>query len=85
MDEETFVRLHAEASEEMGNPQHLVVKKSSNVEFLAAEGDVEWQEDDRGASLNPGDDFWIKVRIDGKEGWIHTQEDFEAIGLPQAG
>jgi hypothetical protein len=84
-EDETFVRLHAESSEEMGNAQHVVVKKSSNVDFLAAEGDVEWQEDDRGVSLSPGNDFWLKVRIDNKQGWIHTQEDFEAIGLPQAG
>jgi len=84
-EEETFVRLHAEAEEGIGNAQHVVVKKSSQVEFLAAEGDVEWQEDDHGVGLTPGDDFWIKVRIDNKEGWIHTQEDFEAIGLPQTG
>jgi len=25
------------------------------------------------------------VRIDGKEGWIRSQEDLQAIGLPQAG
>ncbi len=32
-----------------------------------------------------GDELWLKVRIDGKKGWIHTQEDFVAIGLPPAG
>jgi hypothetical protein len=25
---------------------------------------------------------WLKVRIDGKEGWIHSQEDFDALGMP---
>jgi len=30
-------------------------------------------------------DVWIKVRIDGQEGWIHSQEDFDAVGLPEAG
>lgn len=35
--------------------------------------------------LGVGDDLWLKVRIDGKEGWIHTQEDFTAIGVLQAG
>ena len=33
----------------------------------------------------PAEDPWLKVRIDGKEGWVHTPEDFMAIGLPQAG
>ena len=81
----TFVRLHVEAEEGIGTPDHVVVKKDSKVEFLAAEGEVRWDEDERGVGLSPGDDFWIKVRIDAKEGWIHTQEDFLAIGLPQAG
>ena len=84
-EELTFVRLHAEAEEGMGTPQHVVVKQDSRVDFLAAEGEVQWDEDDRGVGLTPGDDFWLKLRIDGKEGWIHTQEDFLAIGLPQAG
>jgi len=82
---ETFVRLHVEAEEGIGTPDHVVVKKDSKVEFLAAEGEVKWEEDEHSVGLSPGDDFWIKVRIDGKEGWIHTQEDFMAIGLPQAG
>jgi hypothetical protein len=28
-------------------------------------------------------DLWMKVRIDGKEGWIHSEEDFQALGLPE--
>jgi hypothetical protein len=31
------------------------------------------------------DDPWLHVRIDGREGWLHTAEDFAAIGVPQAG
>ncbi len=27
-------------------------------------------------------DVWLKVRIDGKEGWVYSEEDFSAIGLP---
>ena len=27
--------------------------------------------------------LWLKVRIDGKEGWIHSEEDFYALGLPE--
>ena len=30
-----------------------------------------------------GPDLWLKVRIDGKEGWIHSEEDFRALGLPE--
>lgn len=81
----TFVRLHQEPEEGFGTPAHVVVRKDSQVEFLAAETEVVWDEDANGVGLSVSDDVWLKVRIDGKEGWIHTQEDFMAIGLPQAG
>ena len=81
----TFVRLHQEAEEDSGTPAHVVVRKDSEIEFLAAETEVIWAEDEYGVALTVSDDVWLKVRIDGKEGWIHTQEDFMAIGLPQAG
>lgn len=81
----TFVRLHREAEEGMGVAQHVVVKKGSKVEFLGVEAEVVWKENADSVSLGVSDDVWLKIRIDGREGWIHTQEDFQAIGLPQAG
>jgi hypothetical protein len=33
---------------------------------------------------NPGK-VWLHVKIDGHEGWIVGEEDFDAVGLPQAG
>ena len=84
-DELTFVRLHAEADEGFGAAEHVVIKKNSKVEILEAEGELVWQEGDDQIGLGVGEDLWLRVRIDGKEGWIHTQEDFNAIGLPQAG
>ena len=81
----TFVRLHPGAEEGFGTPAHVVVRQDSQVEFLAVETEVIWAEDENGVALTVSDDPWLKVRIDGKEGWIHTQEDFQAIGLPQAG
>jgi hypothetical protein len=38
-----------------------------------------------GIGLGVGDDIWVKLRIDGREGSIHTVEDLQAIGLYQAG
>ena len=84
-DELTFVRLYPAPDEEMGTAEHVVIKRDSAVEFLETEGELQWEEDDAGIGLNVSGDLWLKVRIDGKEGWIHTQEDFDAIGLPQAG
>ncbi len=81
----TFVRLFAEADEGFGTPAHVVVKKDSKVEILATEAQVVWEEDTDAVHISVAGDPWLKVRIDGKEGWIHTQEDFQAIGLPQSG
>ncbi len=70
--------------DERTTPKHVVVKRSSKVEFLAARttnimtGDGKWNE--------KFEEFpWLKVRIDGKVGWVRSAEDFEALGLRQAG
>lgn len=81
----TFVRLFPESSEDIGPPAHIVVKKESQVEILAAKVMATWDEGTDNIGLGVGDDIWIKVRIDGKEGWIHTVEDLNAIGLYQSG
>ena len=38
-------------------------------------------DDASGPSWTPNNGQWLKLRIDGKEGWIHTEEDFDALGL----
>jgi hypothetical protein len=84
----TFVRLFNEA-EELSTPKHVVIKPDSKIEYLEAEVPVKWQADAKSMFISPadseGNDIWVKVRIDGQEGWIHTQEDFLAVGLHQAG
>ena len=81
-DDLTFVRLHAEPEDGLG-VQHVVIRKDSRVEVVGGAGEVKWDESSDTAALDVGGDFWLKVRIDGREGWIHTQEDFDAVGLPQ--
>ena len=67
--------------------KHVVVKPDSKLEFLEAQLPVDWNATKDNISIGVGDgsDVWLHVRIDGQEGWIHTQEDFQAIGLPQSG
>jgi hypothetical protein len=85
-DEMTFVRLFVEPDDGMGIPQHVVVGKDSKVEFLAARVKIDWDDTQDVVFLSVDDAFtWLRVRIDGKEGWVHTQEDFAALGVPQAG
>jgi hypothetical protein len=94
----TFVRLWPTASETQGKPEKAVVKKDSKVELMAAFVATGWTEGKSGAAaadskglqdeaggfgVASGADLWIKVRIDGKEGWLHSNEDFRALGLPE--
>ena len=81
----TFVRMFSESNEQIGTPAHVVVKKDSRVEILAGKVRVTWEEGKDGIGLGVADDIWIKVRIDGKEGWIQSDEDLQAIGLYRAG
>lgn len=81
----TFVRMFTESNEQVGTPDHVVIKKDTKVEILAAKVLVTWKEAQDGIRLGVGDDIWVKVRINDKVGWIHTNEDLQAIGLYQAG
>jgi hypothetical protein len=83
--EMTFVRLFQESNERIGPPAHIVVKKESKVEVVAGKVLITWEEGPESVGLSVGEDLWVKVRIDGKEGWIHTPEDLNAIGLFASG
>lgn len=82
--EPTFVRLFPEADDGY-TPKHVVVQPQSKIDYLEARVPVAWNEDANAISFSVNGDVWIKVRIDGVEGWIHSQEDFDAVGLPQSG
>lgn len=94
----TFVRLWPNPNEKSGKAEKTVVKVDSKVELMAAlvptrwidgksvgavENSNDWIKDAGGFRVVPESDLWIKVRIDGKEGWIHTEEDFRSLGLPE--
>lgn len=82
--EMAFLRLYRGEEPNEGEVLHLVLDKNSKVQILKSSAYIDW-----GLA---GDlmqvafrDLWLKVRIDDdnqKEGWIHSDEDFAAIGLP---
>ncbi|HSW49896.1 MAG TPA: hypothetical protein VLH09_06950 [Bryobacteraceae bacterium] len=78
------VRLFPGTDEEAGKPASVQVRKDSVVELLGSEGRVMWEEFDDRIALSVAEDIWLRVRIDGKEGYLRSPEDFEAIGLPEA-
>jgi len=83
--EMTFVRMFRASNEHSGPAAHVVVKKDSKVEIVAGKALIIWKEGREVVNLSVGEDVWVKVRIEGKEGWIHTPEDLNAIGLFASG
>jgi hypothetical protein len=89
----TFVQLCPDASP-CDRPERALVKKDSKLELLGCEADVKWSEgritpptgndpmDDQGGIGVGLEHLELMVRIDGKEGWMRTDEDFTALGLP---
>ncbi len=82
--EPTFVRLFPEPDDGF-TPKHLVVQPTSKIEFLEVRAQVDLSGDAKAVSFDVNGDVWLKVRIAGQEGWIHSEEDFQAIGIPQSG
>jgi len=83
--EMTFVRMFRESNERSAPPDHVLVKINSAVEVIAAKVSVIWDEGPETTTVSAGEDVWVKVRIDGQEGWIHTPEDLNAVGLFASG
>lgn len=81
----TFVRMFHESNERSRPAAHVVVQKDSKIEVVAGKVLITWDEGPDAVYLSVGEDVWVKVRIDGKEGWIHTLEDLNAIGLFASG
>jgi hypothetical protein len=80
----TFVRLFPEPDDGF-TPKHVIVQPQSKIEYLEGRMPVVWNEDAKAIYFSVNGDVWLKVRIDGLDGWIRGEEDFEAVGLPQAG
>lgn len=94
----TFVRLYTSPDEKSGRPERVLVKPASKIEILAYRADMEMKQPDPSSppsptefpvkdmvqiGLAPGSEAWLQVSIDGKVGWIHSDEDLAAVGLPE--
>jgi hypothetical protein len=96
----TFARLYSSPNENSGRPERVVVKPAAQIEILGYRADMEMKQPDASHPPSPTDwplkdmvqigiaphtDAWLQVRVDGKVGWIHSDEDLAAIGLPEPG
>jgi len=84
--EVTFVRLFAEPDEAF-TPKHVVIKPESKIDYVEAEVPVSWSEDQNNISFGVSNSgkVWLHIKIDGQDGWISGEEDFQAVGLSLAG
>jgi len=83
-EEETFVRFfnHPEIS---SIPRHVIIKKDTEVEFLWAYARVSIESGGAECVISIDEMPWLKVRIDGKEGFVRDAEDLLALGIHPAG
>jgi hypothetical protein len=95
----TFVRLYSSPNENSGKPERVIVKPASQIDLLAYVADMELKQPDflhaplpkefpvkdmASIGIAHNSDGWLQVRIDEKVGWIHGNEDLDALGLPEA-
>ena len=92
----TFVRFCPNPTQKCDKPERVLVKKDSKIEMVTCYADVAWSEglaagpsgdpqkpmDDEGSIGVSADDVWLKLRVDGKEGWMNSVEDFNVLSLP---
>lgn len=76
------VELYSGPGEDSASSK-AAMRQDSRVEILAAEGEPVWEDAGDEISLGVSEDLWLRVRIDGREGWVHTEAAFDAIGLTE--
>ena len=79
----SIVTLYVEPVEDRYNAQQVSVDSGSTVEFVTALAVVNWKSSGERIACS-FDGLWLRVRIDGKEGWVHSEAEFAALGLPAA-
>jgi hypothetical protein len=90
----TFVQLCPD-SLPCDHPERVLLRSDSKVDLVSCRAEVEWSEgvlsspttpenpmDDQGGIALGSENVALKVRVDGKEGWTRSEEDFNALGMP---
>ena len=80
-----YVQLFAAPDGNTDNLQNVPVSPDSQVEVLEMQAIVDWNWDSRDQHVSCNfRSVWLRIRIDGNEGWVHGQDAFDALGLPVA-
>ncbi len=82
-DSGVYVSLFPSINDNDNDAIEVPVTANSSIDFLEVLATVRWK-DNAGRSECSFDNVWLHTRIDGKEGWVHGEESFDALGLPQS-
>jgi len=78
-----YIHLFVAPDGDTGNPLNVPVSPDSRLEFLEMQAVVQWQAQGERVACS-FNNVWLRMRIDRKEGWVHGQDAFDALGLPLA-
>jgi len=81
-----YVQLFVGPDGNTEGSENIMITPGKHIEFLEMLAIVRWHNEGlQGQRVACAfNDLWLRTRIDGKEGWVHGQDAFEALGLPQS-
>jgi hypothetical protein len=76
-----YVHLFEAPDGNLDNSLNVPVSPDSHAEFLETMAIVQWQTQGQRNECSFRN-LWLRIRLNGEEGWVHGQEAFDAFGLP---
>jgi hypothetical protein len=79
-----YVHLFESPDGNLDSSLNVPISPEAHPEFLDMMAIVRWEARRQRVECSFRD-LWLRIRIDGKEGWVQGPEAFDALGLPLAG
>jgi hypothetical protein len=79
-----YAHLFESPDGNLDNSVNVPISADAHPEFLDMMAIVQWGAKGQRVECSFRD-LWLRIRIDGKEGWLQGQQAFDALGLPLAG
>jgi hypothetical protein len=79
-----YVHLFESPDGDLDNSVNVPISPDAHPEFLDMMTIVKWGAKGQRVECSFRD-LWLRIRLDGKEGWVQGQQAFDALGLPLAG
>lgn len=78
-----YVHLFESPDGNLDNSLNVPISPDAQPEFLDMMAIVQWEANGQRVECSFRN-LWLRIRIDGKEGWVEDQQAFDALGLPLA-